>query len=213
MSLQLVIHAVVMTLVLFAASLFCGAVLAAAVCALRMSSNPVLRYAATFWIGLVRGVPSLVWLFIVFFGISIGGQGMNAFTAALLTFALISSAHLGEAYRTGFEAVGQGQFEAAKALAMPRLANLKLILMPQALPVTCASGISYAIHLLKDTALASVIGVTEITFFANDMVQRGGDGLVIFLVAGVLYLLLSLPLSVLARAISNRFRLTKGQLA
>lgn len=213
MTVSVILSALGTTLLIFTISLFVGAILAAFVCAARMSSQPLLSSIAALWIAIIRGVPSLMWLFIIFFGITIAGKGLSGLVAAVAAFSLISSAHLAESYRSGFEAVPAGQYQAIKALALPRAAGLRMILLPQMLPVACSSGLSFSIHLLKDTALASVIGVTEITFFANDLVQRGGNGLSIFLSAGVLYLLLSLPMGLLAHSFSRRFVSLKGTAA
>jgi polar amino acid transport system permease protein len=209
---SIIASAVGLTLLLFVSSYLMAAVLGVGVGALRLSNNAVLRAAGAAWIAFFRGIPSLVWLFIIFFGVSISGDRLTAVSAAAVTFGLVGSAYLAEAYRAGFESLPRGQMEALNALGMPRLQAFRIVVLPQILPVVLATATAYAINLVKDTALASLIGVQEITFIANDQVQRGANGLITFLAAGVIYLVLSVLIGLVARFVESGMLRRKNRL-
>jgi polar amino acid transport system permease protein len=200
---ELILRSLGFTLWVTGASFGLAAVLGLVVVAARRSTNAVLRTAASVWISVLRGIPPLVWLFIVFFGVTIQGARFTPISAAIVTFGIVGSAFLAEAYRAGLESVPASQREALTALGLPRLAALRLVVLPQAFPVIISTSASYGIHLLKDTALASLIGVQELTYLANDVVQRGTDGFAAFFVLGLAYLVLSAPVGMIARSLEG----------
>lgn len=206
LSLDLLVRSLGFTLLVTIVSFLLAAVLGIAVATARKSSNSLLSAVAAAWITVVRGVPPLVWLFIVYFGITVGGAKFTPVSAAIITFGVVGSAYLAEAYRAGLDALPKSQREALAALTMPRGAAMRLVILPQALPVIISTCASYGIHLLKDTALASLIGVQEMTYLANEVVQRGADGFAAFFLLGMVYLALSLPVGLLARAVADRLQ-------
>ena len=170
----------------------------------RRSGLSIVRVSTTIWVNVVRGVSPLVWLFIIFFGISIAGSRLTAMSAGIVAFGLIGTAYLGEIFRAGIESLPAGHFDAINGLGLPSWAAMRLVILPQALPIIIAGTASYAINLLKETALASLIGVQEITYLSNLTVNRGGNGLIAFAVAGAIYLLLSLILGMAGRLLGAR---------
>jgi His/Glu/Gln/Arg/opine family amino acid ABC transporter permease subunit len=91
---SIIASAVGLTLLLFVSSYLMAAVLGVGVGALRLSNNAVLRAAGAAWIAFFRGIPSLVWLFIIFFGVSISGDRLTAVSAAAVTFGLVLQSRL-----------------------------------------------------------------------------------------------------------------------
>lgn len=204
MTIDLLLRSLGFTLLVTLSSFAVAAVLGVLVVAARRSGNPLFRSAAMAWITVMRGVPPLVWMFVVFFGITIQGARFTPVSAAIVTFGAVGSAYLGEAYRAGLESVPKSQREALDALGVSRWTALRLVIIPQAYPVMISACAAYGIHLLKDTALASLIGVQEMTYLTNDAVQRGTDGFFAFFLLGLAYLALSAPVGVLARIIEGR---------
>lgn len=213
MSPETLLQALGFTVLVTVASFLVAAVLGTFVVAARRSAHRVPRAIAGAWIAVLRGVPPVVWMFIVFFGITIGAAKFTPTSAAIITFGVVYSAYLAEAYRAGLESVPKAQREALDALGIPRLASMRLVVLPQALPVIVSTCSSYAINLLKDTAVASLIGVQELTYAANDTVQRGADGFQAFFLLGLAYLALSVPMGVLARSIERRSENRKTKVA
>lgn len=192
------------TALLWFAAQVLGLILAIPVAAARMSRIRVLRIIAVWYIEIFRGVPTLVLLFIVFFGLSSTGFNLTSVVASILALGVSASAYQAESIRSGFEAVPRQQYEAAIALSLPLLTRLRKVLLPQALPVVLEGLVAFSIQMLKETALASLLGVAEVMSIAYYLVQRGVDGTVVFTITGLLYLALCLMLAGVAGLIGRR---------
>lgn len=183
------------TLLLWALALAIGAILALLVTAARTHKSRWLSIPATIYIEVLRGIPTLVWLFLIFFGLTQFGYSLTALSSAVLTLGVVSSAYFAEIYRSGLQAVPKQQREATVALGLPPVISLVKVIGPQATPIILAGSGSFAIHLLKETALASLIGVVEVMNVANYSVERGASGIQVFLAAGLIYMVLCLPIA------------------
>jgi polar amino acid transport system permease protein len=187
------------TVAITTAAFALGAVLGLPLALMRRSPYRALRAPATVLIEILRSIPPIVWLFIVYYGIGTDVVRLSTFQGAVVGLGLIASAYLAEIYRAGIDAVARGQWEASNALALPRRAMYQRVILPQALVVVIPPAATFAIGLLKDSAVASVIGATDITFRAMQDTQANGHGLTVFAVAGLLYIALSLPIAAVAR--------------
>lgn len=205
-SLEAILLGVPLTLLITLASFTMGAILAIPLVAMRRSRIIALRLLARGFIDLLRGVPLIVWLFILYYGISIGTFRFSPIPASILGFGVITSAYLAEIYRGAILSVPAGQAEASHALGLTRLAGFFLIIAPQAVRVALPSATTYAIGLLKDSSIASVIGVTEIMFITQSEARASNSGLVLYLVAAALYITMSFPMGLLSRFLDARVR-------
>lgn len=187
-----------------------GAVVAVPLVLMRRSRSHLLRISARIYIDVVRGVPPIVWLFIIFFGLGSGLIVLSSYQAAILGMGLVSTAYLAEIYRGGFLSVSIGQGEAATALGMTRFDTLRYVLAPQVLRVSVPPMATFLVSLLKDTTVASTIGVRDIMMYASQQAQGGGGSFAPFIFAAFLYIALSIPVAFLARAMDQRLR-SKGQ--
>jgi polar amino acid transport system permease protein len=113
---------------------------------------------------------------------------------------------MSEIYRGSVAAIHQGQFEAAAALNLPARSRFFDVLCPQIFRVALPASATFAIGLLKDSAIASTIGVLEITFQAYHLAQQTYRGLEDFALAGLIYILISLPIAILARRTDTLLR-------
>lgn len=188
-----------------------GAVMAVPVALVRRSPHPGLRLPATVFVEIVRAVPPIVWLFLIYYGLAQEGLPIGTTRAAIFGLGLVATAYLSEIYRAGLGAVATGQWDAADALGLPALARYRRVVFPQALVVVIPPAATYAIGLLKDSAIASVIGAQDITFHAFERTQETLEGLSIFAVTGLVYIALSLPVAAVARFTDRRLttRLTR----
>lgn len=194
------------TVLVTAISFAIGAVVAIPVLVAGRSGLAPLRALVRAIVELIRSIPVLVWLFIVFFGLPQEGLSPSPFTAAIVTLGAVSAVYLSEIYRGGIAAVDRGQFEASRALGLGRIDMGTRIVGPQVFRVVLPPVATYGIGLLKDSALASTIGVVEITFRANAVTQVTGKGLTAYVVAGVIYVLIGLPLALVSRRVDSRLR-------
>jgi polar amino acid transport system permease protein len=197
--LQAIAAGIPWTLALTAVAFVIGAILGQPLCAMRFSQLTAVRLLATSLILTFRSIPPIVWLFLIFFGLGSGYLQISPFQAAAAGLGLITAANMAEIYRGALSAIHPGQWDAASALNLSTRHRFLDVIGPQLLRVALPSSASYAIGLLKDSAIASTIGVSEIAFQAYHTSQRTFHALDIYAIAGLLYILMSLPMAWLTR--------------
>jgi polar amino acid transport system permease protein len=195
------------TLEVTALALFLGSALGLPLAALRRSGRRELRAVAIIYTDLIRAIPPITWLFLIYFGLPQYTLRLSSMQAAALGLAVISSAYMAEIYRSGLLSIPRGQWEASTALGLGRLTALRHIITPQAFKVTLPTIAAYAIALLKDSALASTIGVHEITYQAGLTSRATHQGMLAFSIAGLIYIGMSFPLALAARRVDRVLRL------
>ena len=134
---------------------------------LRMNKSRVSRGVTGFFVYIMRGTPLLLQLYFIYYGLPfIPGMKnvivLDRLPAAMLAFVLNYSAYFCEIFRGGMLSIDPGQYEAARVLGFSKKQTLLQIILPQMLRVSLPSIANEAITLGKDTALVTVIGVTEI---------------------------------------------------
>lgn len=201
-----ILQGLIWTVIITLSSFAVGALVGIAVVGARTAPSRVLRAIGRVYVDIIRSVPPLVWLFIVFFGLAELGLRLTPLQSAILTFSVIASAYLGEIYRGGLAALGTGQIEAAQSIGLGGFDLVARIISPQILRTVSPSMVTYGIGLMKDSALASTIGVIEMTFRANQVTQTTGMGLTAFAIVGAAYLALSIPLGLWARRVDDTMR-------
>lgn len=200
------LNGLVWTVALTVSAFVIGAVLGAVLLMARSSPVWLLRFFAMVLIQIIRGLPPLLWLFIIFFGVGMGVMPVRPFTAALIGFSLIAAANLAEIYRGALASIPHGQWEASAALDLGWWSTVHDVVAPQLVRVALPSAAAYLIGLLKETAVASVIGVTDLAFFGRQLSQLTFKGLEVYAVVGLLYIALSLPIAWASRVADSRLR-------
>ena len=172
-----------------------------------------LRWAASVYVEFFRGIPVLLLLFFLYYGIPEVGQRLglpfslklNAFAVGVLGFGLNYAAYEAEIYRAGIASIPIGQWEAGASLGMTRLHIFRRIILPQAVRVILPPMTNDFVALFKDTSVVSVIAVSELMkqyqTMANDHLQYVEIGAM----TAVLYLLMSVPLAQLSRYLERRW--------
>ena len=172
------------------------------------SSNALVRLACRLFVDLVRGVPIIVWLFLLKFGIQIGSFKFNPVTAAIVGLGVVSIAYLAEIYRGGLQAVPRGQLEASQALGLANPTTFFGVVVPQAFRIVSPSIATYLTGLLKDSSIASTIIVTEMVFQSQSFARQHPtvEGILPYILVGILYIALSVPVAYLSRRLDSRMR-------
>jgi polar amino acid transport system permease protein len=155
-------------------------------------------------IDLLRGIPPIAWIFIIYYGLAQDVIRLDPLTASVLGLGLISGAYMAEVYRSGLLSVDAGQWAAARALGLGEVRLFVEVIAPQALRTALPPASTFALSLLKDSAIASVVGVTDVTFQANHEAQTSFDSLTVFVLAGALYIVMGLPMAVVSRRMDRR---------
>lgn len=198
-------NTVLFTIFGFSGGLTLGLVLAV----MRLSQVKPYRWFAAVYIEIFRGIPLLVTLLILGFGVPIATQWQwpNPYVRGAVPLALVAAAYIAETVRAGIEAVPRGQMEAARSLGMTYTRSMTTIVIPQAFRIIVPPLTNEFVLLIKDTSLISVLGVTAGTM---DLARFGRDGVndtanaTPLVVAGLVYLALTVPLSQLAAWMERR---------
>ncbi len=177
-----------MTVALSACGLFGALLLGVPIGAAGASKARVLRAGAVAYVEAVRNIPLLLHIYFWFLGLS--ALDLPAFLCATLGLSIYSGAYAAEIVRGGLLAVPAGQADAARALGLQRWQTLRLVTLPQALRVIAPSLASLFSQLIKDSSLASVIAVAELTYQASEVEADTFRSIEVYTTVAVLYLLL-----------------------
>ena len=191
------------TLAAFAVALILGLVLTL----LRRSPIKIVAYITYGFIEFVRGTPVLVQLFFVYFAwplVPVVGFEMSAMTAGISTLGIHYSTYLSEIYRSGIEAVDQGQWEASRALNFSKAKTWTKIILPQAIPPVIPMLGNYLIVLFKETPLLMAISVNEMLMTARNLGSQVFSFVEVYTIVGLLFLLLSYPSSLFVGYLERR---------
>jgi His/Glu/Gln/Arg/opine family amino acid ABC transporter permease subunit len=181
-------------------------VLAIPVALLRMSPNLALRTAAGIYVEVIRGTPLLLQLVYIYYVLPSIGINLNPVVAAIVGLTLNYTAYMSEVYRGGILAVPRNQWEAAATVGMTRARAFRRIILPQALNIVTPTLGNYFISLFKDTALASVVTVQELTFTGQIISARSYQYFTIYTATGILYLAVGYPSALFVRWLEKRSR-------
>lgn len=151
-----------------------------------------------------RGIPALVFLLVVYYGLSRFGLNLTSFAAAAIAIGLTTAAYSSELFRAGFDAVPQGEREASRALGMRSFFTMWDVVVPQGMVIALPSLIGLAIQMFQATALAYQIALPELLSRAYSTGTQSFQYLSALSLAGVLYLIVTIPLSYLSQRIATR---------
>lgn len=163
-----------------------------------------IAYVETF-----RRIPFLVIVFIVLYAIQPLFPDASLFMIATIAICLVATAFLSEIIRAGLESVPAPQLDGATTLNFGPFRTLWYVILPQAWRVILPPAIAFGVMFIKDTSLASHIGVVELTFSGKMFVNRGFSPLLGFGAVLVLYFMLSYPLSLLGSYLEKRLAPTR----
>lgn len=201
------------TVLLSAIALAGGACGGAVLASMRLARAGWLRGVAHAYVYVIQGTPLLVQLFLTYFGAAFAGLDVPPLVAAAVAFTLYASAFLGEIWRGALEAVPRGQGEAGEALGLSRSRIMLLIIIPQAVRPAIPPTVGFLVHLVKNTALASVIGFLELTRAGQIVANVTFQPLPVFLTVAAGYFILCYPLSLASRLLETRLGTIQKQLA
>jgi glutamate transport system permease protein len=190
-----------LTVLASALALALGTLLAA----VRVSPVPTLRGAGTAYVEIVRNTPLTVVFFFAVFVLPQLDIGLSFFVFAVIAVTVYHAAFFCEAVRSGIDAVGVGQAEAARSIGLTFTQSLRLVILPQALRTVVPPLINVVIALIKNTSIAAAFGVVELTAVGTRLANANADA-VLAVLAGVAvcYLVLTLPSGWLAGRLERR---------
>ena len=155
------------------------------------SKSRLIRFIVLVYVTIFRGTPMLVQILFVYYVLPQFGVMIAPFWAASMALGLNSGAYVSQIMRSGINAVSVGQIEAAKTLGLSRFTTIKKIIFPQAVAISWPSLGNELITLVKDSSLASIIGVVELAKEASIIRSRTYDAFSVLLAASLIYLVLT----------------------
>lgn len=195
---------VLITVCSFALALVLGLVIGV----LRISRIKPVAYLAGLYINIIRGIPLLVQIFFIYFGLG-GIVHLDRFSAGVLAVGICYSAYLAEIFRAGIEAIAHAQYEAAYSLGMTRFQTLRYVILPQSLRIVIPPIANEFIASLKDSSLVSIIGMRELTRAGREYYSQYFVDFQTWLLVGLFYLIMTVTLSRIVKYLET-FYAVKG---
>lgn len=192
-------------------SLLIGLVLGTLGASAKLSKNRILRCIGNVYVEIIRGTPMLLQILILFAVVpliymEITGERlvMNVFLIGVIAMGINSGAYVTELIRSGINGVDKGQWEACETLGLTRGQTMKLVILPQAFKRIVPPLVSEFVTLIKDSSLVSTIGVVELLKSAQVLGGNYADLMSPLIIAGVMYLIMTLSIAYLARHLERR---------
>lgn len=186
-----------------------GGALGLAIALARTGKWALLRGASAVYIQIFQGTPLLIQLFFVYFGLPLLGLRVDVWVALTVGLSLHTSAFLGEIWRGSIEAVAPGQSEAARALGIGYAHRMYDVVLPQAFRIALPATIGFLVNLIKGTALAALLGLTELTRAGQLMANITFQPLQVYGAVGLVYFAICLPLTWFSAKLEQRLHVAR----
>ncbi|HER8859953.1 amino acid ABC transporter permease [Streptococcus pyogenes] len=206
-SLGFVLSGLPYTLGISLLSFFTGLFLGLGLSLLGRSRQPLIHYLVRAYISIMRGVPMIVVLFVLYFGLPYYGLQLPALLCAYLGFSMVSAAYISEVFRSSIEAIDKGQWEAAKALGLPYALMVKKIILPQAFRIAVPPLGNVIIDMVKSSSLAAMITVPDIFQNAKIIGGREWDYMSMYILVAFIYWLIAFLLERYQEFLENKLAL------
>lgn len=166
---------------------------------LRVYGGPLLQSAVQAFSDIVRGIPVLVLIFFVFYGLPAVGVHLPSFASAVLALAIFSTAQVAELARGALQSIHPGQDEAAKAIGLGFLQRMVSVILPQAARRFLPAWVNSVTDAVKGSALVSLIGVVDLMMAIQQVIGRTYQAMPLYLLGGAIYFAINYGLSQLSR--------------
>ncbi|MFF1946356.1 amino acid ABC transporter permease [Rhodococcus qingshengii] len=195
------------TIKLSAVAAVASTALGFAIAVAQIPERRFLRLVLRIYTDVLRGTPLIVQLLIIYFGGAyIGVPYIATFAAAAVSISLYYSAYVAEVFKAGFGSVPSGQREAAHVLGLSFTSTMQRVIVPQSLAVSRGPLVGLYVSLIKDTSIATIIGLPELVKAASTVVNQTAEPGTVYLLVAVLYFIICYPLSLTARYFDTRAR-------
>jgi polar amino acid transport system permease protein len=195
-----------MTLLLSFVAIVGGTLLGLVVGLLLTSKLVWIRAPFRLYVNLFRGTPPLIHLFMIYLGLPSLGVALTVLSAAIISFILYTGAYVAEVFRAGIEAVPSGQTDAALSLGLSYPQRMLRIILPQTVRLTTPALASFYLSLIKDTSLASIIGVSDLVSEGQAVIAATQKPFQTYLVIAATYFCICFPVSRIVSRIERRAR-------
>ena len=193
-----------MTLFLAVTSIFFATILAGLGALGRLSRNPYINGIASFYVSFFRGTPLILQILFIFLALPQAGIILEPVPTAIVALSLNYGSYMTEVFRSGIEAVPHGQTEAAESLGMTSRTTFRRIIAPQAFRIVTPAVGNDFVAMIKDSALASVVGVQEVLWRAQTAGRPSFQSMQTLLVAAFIYWVMTILFSLFQGRLERR---------
>ena len=205
-----ILEAMRWTVLLSLLAFLLGGLAGLVIAVMRVSKFTPVKLAAAGYVQVFQGTPLLIQLFLVYYGLSLIGLRLDAWTAVTIAYTAYSAAFLGDIWRGCIQAIPKEQWEGSRAIALNYFQQLRLVILPQAIRIAIPPTVGFMVSLVKATAVASIIGFVELTRAGQLMTNATFQPMVVYPIVAALYFVLCWPLSILSQRLEKRLRVENG---
>jgi len=175
------------------------------VASLRSYNSRTLNLFLKAYVDIFRSIPMIVIMVVLFFALPYAGISLGSILTTIVALSLGYGAYASESFRAGIEAVHSGQIEAARSLGLSRVQTIRMIILPQAIPVVVPPLTGNLVAMLKDTAVASVVAAPELLKKARELYTSKTNPTSL-VVAAMIYLIVLIPLVRIVNMLEKRLK-------
>jgi polar amino acid transport system permease protein len=195
-SLPLLLHGALVSIQIAALGALIGILFGTLLGLAQTSKSALLRWLSTIYVTIIRGIPMLIQILAAFYILPQLGIVLDAFWVAVVAIGFNSAAYVSQIIKAGIRSIGKGQIEAGRVLGLGNMQITRFIILPQAFRMVIPALGNEFITLVKDSALASTIGVVELTKEGIFIRGRTFDSITVFFAVACMYLIITTTLSV-----------------
>jgi len=166
----------------------------------------IVRWLIMGYVTIIRGTPMLIQVAAMYYMLKFAGYSITAFWSAIISIGLNSGAYMSQIVLTGIKSVAKGQLEAAKVLGFSRHQTMWYIVLPQAVRAVIPAFGNELVTLVKDSSLASTIGVYELTKQGEIVMSQTFDAPTVYIVVGGIYLIITTILSLIVSWLDKKMQ-------
>lgn len=203
-TLPFLLDGAVTTVWLSVSSIFIGTVIGVPFGILASVSTWPVRYAIMSYVFVIRGVPSLITIFLIYYVLPAWGFDVPNFVAGVVALSVYGAAFFAEIVRGGIASIPRGQSDAGLALGMMKLNLLRLVIIPQAMRYAIPPYILMVARIVRTTSIVYIVGISELTLVAREIIARDNTPFLTLGMAMLVYFALSYPLSLLGARLERQ---------
>ncbi len=203
------LQAALITIELTVQAVFFGTIIGLFIALLKISHFKVLQLVGSFYTWVIRGIPLLVQLYIIYYGLPLVGIQLDAKPAAILGLSICGGAYIAEIIRAGIQSIDKGQTEAALSLGMSYTQAMRRIILPQTYKRLIPPMGNEFIALMKDTSLVSIISMIELTRQGQLFNTTYARSLEIYVTVGIIYLLMTTLFIFILNSLEKRLAISE----
>ncbi|RLF04789.1 MAG: amino acid ABC transporter permease [Thermoprotei archaeon] len=202
-----ILQGLLVTLELSVVSFIIGFTIAAIFMPIRIFGGSIFSSLVRSYIEVFRGTPMLVQLLLIYFGLPSIGIKFDPVTASIITFGLNSAAYQSEILRSSLKSIPESQFLSGESLGMSSLQIYRYIILPQAVRVAVPALVNEFVTLIKESSIASIIGVVELTRRGEYLVATTFRALEVYIAVAIIYFVICFFVSQSTRLLERKFRI------